>query len=199
MAEGTGAAVNRSDWFVSVLLLVTVGSEIRYLRRGTPTFGKPTGCSTGKFRYATEADAIEGLVRVRRERVASRLRDTRPHESHLYPCDRCTGWHLSSSPIFMSGDLIPDQPRRGREPLEMYARRLENRVAEQRSQIMSLLATGNGATNRETRKRIGALTVALGRVTELWQEERGNREALVARLSKIESTPRRRWLGSRTS
>ena len=159
-----------------------------HLRRGVPTPTHPTGCGTGKHRYATEADAIEGLVRVRRERVTTA--DPRSHESHLYPCDRCEGWHLSSTSVRLDPALPSDIEKRNGEPVEMHIRRLQNRIKEQRAQILSLLATGNGATNRESRKRIASLTMSLARVTELWQEERRNREALVERIQKLEHRPR---------
>jgi hypothetical protein len=161
-------------------------------QRGAPSVTNPTGCSTGKHRYSSESDAIEGLLRVRKERVL--IQDPRSHESHLYPCDRCGGWHLSSSAVRFPAELTDDLEKRNGEPVEMHLRRLQNRIKEQRAQILSMLAVGNGATNRESRKRIASLTMSLAKVTELWQEERRNREALVERLAKVER-PKRRWFG----
>lgn len=135
------------------------------------------------MRYAAESDAIEALIRVRKSRAASG--DDQPHESHLYPCERCDGWHLSSIPFRLDP---PDSGRRSNEPIEMYARRLERRIKEQRGQILSMLTIGGTSSNRETRRRIASLTASLAKVTELWQEEKRNREALVERLQR-----ERRW------
>lgn len=145
-------------------------------------------CPSGKTRHPTEAAAIAALIRVRKHRV--KTNDPRPHESHLYACDRCDGWHLSSTPMLLARELIPERPQLPNEAQALYVRRLERRIAEQRSQILSLLATGNSASNRETRRRIAGLTAALARVTELWQQECRNREALVERLAAAE---RPRW------
>lgn len=146
-------------------------------------------CPSGKARHATEAAAIEALIRVRKKRA--RAGEQRPHESHLYPCERCEGWHLSSNVMLMTRELLPEKPQLPNEETRLYVRRLENRIAEQRSQILSLLATGNSASNRETRRRIAGLSAALARVTELWQQECRNREALVERLQA--EKPRRWW------
>jgi hypothetical protein len=66
------------------------------------------------------------------------------------------------------------------ESWEDYARRLERRIKEQRDQLESLnqihSACGN---NRADRKRINNLRFALGKMTERWEKERTNREALV--------------------
>lgn len=144
-------------------------------------------CPSGKQRHRSEAGAIQALIRVRKHRIQTG--DPLDHESHIYPCEQCNGWHLSSKEVLHSRHLIPDKVRHDGETWEAYARRLERRIKEQRAQIMSMIAVGHGGNNRQARKRIASLTVALGRVTELWDEERRNREAVVERLRELEKRP----------
>jgi hypothetical protein len=147
-------------------------------------------CASGKQRYKSESVAIGALISVRKKRIETR--DPLEHESRIYPCDRCNGWHLTSNPVVHPEDFTPEAPQHTGESWQSYARRLERRIAEQRAQLLSLHALGHGGTNRQSRKRISTLTVALGRMTERWENERRNREALVDR---IEAQPRqRRWL-----
>lgn len=146
--------------------------------------GKEHGCSSHKRPYYSEHQALKALVQVRRKRW---MEGDETPESRAYKCDECDQYHLTSQPIVQHQDFRPSPARSENEPLEQYARRLERRIAEQRTQLMSLHAIGHGGTNKETRRRIQSLTVALAEVTELWQQEKRNREALVKRLNK------RRW------
>lgn len=140
-------------------------------------------CSTGKVRHATEAVALEALARVRRDRIATG--DPDPPESRIYICARCNGWHLTSTDLSYR-DLEPIRERSDGEAWEAYAKRLERRIAEQRAQILSLLALGHGAAhNRASRKRVEALTVALGHMTERWENERRNREEVVRQIDAL--------------
>lgn len=141
-------------------------------------------CRTGKIRHPSETGALEALVRVRKERFASD--DGRLPESRIYLCRDCGGWHLTSTDLHPS-DLEPVRERKDGEPWEIYAKRLERRVAEQRTHIVSLHALGAGATNRAMRRRVPALLVALGRMTERWDNERRNREELVRQLDELRS------------
>lgn len=153
-------------------------------------------CPSGKVRYATESDAITGLLRVRKERV--RTNDPHDHESRIYPCAKCQGWHLTSNPMLHPEDLTPEAPQKTGEPWQQYAKRLEKRIAEQRAQLLSLHALGHGGSNKDSRRRISALTVALGRMTERWENECRNREALVEKVDALiayqQPIRRPRWL-----
>lgn len=161
--------------------------RIGFVRRGARQEPAEPRCKTGKHRYLSESQALEALIRVRKIRV--RQGDPRQHENHIYPCRECDGWHLSSTPVLLASDLRTEREQWPTETIEAYARRLERRIAEQRAQILSMLAVGHGGNNRQARKRIEILTVALGRMTAMWEEERRNREALVRRLA----APQTRW------
>lgn len=153
--------------------------------------GRPNKCESKKVRYRTEADAVAALIEVRKKRV----RDADPHdpENHLYPCTRCEGWHLSSTEVFRRTNSFPENLTRNgtNESWEDYAHRLEFRIKEQRGQLMSIQALGHGSNNRASRQRIQSLVIALGHMTELWEKERRNRQAVVARLAELERG--RRW------
>lgn len=155
----------------------------RFLRE---TEHKPTKtaqknpCRTGKIEYATESAALEGLRRVRKKRIKNL--DEQDHECAIYLCDHGHHWHLTSNEI-RGEDVTSERERSDGETWESYAKRLERRVAEQRSQILSLHALGHGASNnRQARKRINALVIALGHMTERWEAERANRIRLVQLL-----------------
>lgn len=137
-------------------------------------------CGTGKKRYATESAALDALIRVRKLRQANP--DGRDPENRIYFCS-CKGWHLTSGEMGRE-DFSPVKERGDGEPWESYARRLERRIAEQRAHLLSLHALGHGASNREGRKRIASLLRALGRMTERWESERSQRQALVEILSE---------------
>lgn len=139
------------------------------------------GCNTGKVRYDTEAAALAALVRVRGYRLEHP--DGKDAETHFYVCRVCEGWHLSSNPVAGHGsDFMPEHSLRTGETWENYAHRLERRIKEQRAQLLSLQALGHGASNRDSRRRIQSLVVALGAMTERWEAEVRNREALVERI-----------------
>lgn len=141
-------------------------------------------CRTGKVEYPTESSALEGLRRVRKKRIENP--DGQDPESGIYPCDHGDHWHLTSSEIHLN-DITSERERRDGETWENYAGRLEKRIAEQRSQILSLHALGHGASNnRSSRKRINALVIALGRMTENWENERRSRIALTEKLRNKE-------------
>lgn len=147
---------------------------IRLLRRRVQ-------CVTGKRRYPSEASALESLMRVREERIGSG--EERIPENRIYFCDRCNGWHLSSRELHPA-DLQEVKEKGDGETWHQYARRLEKKIAAQRSQLVSLLALGHGAGNRENRKRIPALLIALGRQSERANAERQHRIALVETLRR---------------
>jgi hypothetical protein len=138
-------------------------------------------CGSGKVRHPSEARALEALVRVRGQRIASG--DPAMPENRIYVCDRCDGWHLTSRELHPE-DLTPERDRHPSEGWEGYAKRLEKRIASQRAEIMSLHTLGHGAGNRESRKRISSLVIALGRMTERWEIERRHREHLVQLLAQ---------------
>ncbi|MGR7002786.1 hypothetical protein ACU686_40385 [Yinghuangia aomiensis] len=50
-------------------------------------------CPSGKQRYPSRKFARFTLTRLR---AAAKAGDTRRRETHLYPCDTCRGWHLTS-------------------------------------------------------------------------------------------------------
>lgn len=160
-----------------------------FVRVGEPLLDTPLAqrktkrlqCGSRKFRYATESDAIDGLMRVRTERIASGA--SRPPENRLYFCERCGGWHLTSKDLHPH-DLEGVRERGGGESWEEYAKRLERKIAAQRGELVSLLALGHGGGNRELRKRIPALLIALAQITERWQSERQNRQALTEILRR---------------
>ena len=142
----------------------------------------PQTCPSGKKRYASESDALGGLMGVRKARAAAGHAE--PPECRIYWCERCIGWHLTSTEL--NGlELKPVRARMTDETWEKYAKRLERRIAEQRAQILSLVALGHGASNREARKRTANLVVALGRMTERWEIERQHREALVRQVEEL--------------
>ena len=151
-------------------------------------------CVSGKVRYDSEARAIDGLLRVRKRRIETA--DPLEHESRIYPCVKCAGWHLTSKPMVHPEDFTPEHEQWNGESVESYIKRLERRIKEQRAQLLSLHALGHGGDNRQARKRISALTVALGRMTERWENERRDRKALVEKLREAEASRRlnRRWL-----
>lgn len=66
------------------------------------------------------------------------------------------------------------------ESWEDYAHRLERRIKEQRDQLESVNRYRETNGNRADRKKIARLRFALGRMTERWEHEVTNREALVA-------------------
>lgn len=153
-------------------------------------------CRCGKYGYETESDALEGLRRVRNDR--RKAGDQAPWECRVYKCREGEAWHLTSNDTLHLGDVAPLR-QGGGEPIEAYVKRLEKRIAQQRSEILSLHALGAGlSTNRATRQRIAGQTATIARLTELWQQEVRNREALVARLGR-RSWWRRRWPLSTTS
>lgn len=148
---------------------------------------KVVACSSGKRVYATAEIAADALVRVRHDRA---LRpDGREPEERIYECPLCERWHLSSSPRRDLGfDLVPFELRKDGESWESYAGRLEKRIKAQRDQLLSLHALGKGTlTNKQTRRRIEALVVALGQMTERWEKERRDRMALVVALEEARS------------
>lgn len=161
-------------------------------RGNTVTQLRGIKCPSGKIRHRSEAIAIEALIRVRKHRIE--INDPADHESHIYPCRQCDGWHLSSKAVVHPEDFTAEHPQRTGETWPEYAKRLERRIAAQRAQLLSLHALGHGGSNRQSRKRIESLIVALGRMTERWENERRNREALVMRVEELESRPKRRWL-----
>lgn len=137
--------------------------------------------SSAKIRHPTESDALAALMRVREERITNR--EDRVPENRIYFCDDCEGWHLSSREL--DPYLLNTVPPRGDgEPWDVYTRRLEKKIATQRSEITSLLALGHGGGNRELRKRIPALLKALARTSERCEAERIHRENLVAILQQ---------------
>lgn len=151
-------------------------------------------CPTRKHYYAAESDALTALARVRNERISSG--EQRSPESHAYPCSLCGGYHLSSTPTGVHDtDFLPAW-RNIEETWEQYARRLEKRIKEQRAHILSLHIVGQGGTNREARKKIQQLTIALGRMTERWEAERTHRIALVEKINGRSWWARRRRKGT---
>lgn len=132
-------------------------------------------CGSGKVRYPSEPEALDAMMRVRKERV--RNGETRTPENRIYYCEQCEGWHLSSRELHPL-DLAQMRERGDGEPWDVYAKRLERKIADQRSQIVSLLALGHAGSNRDLRKRVPTLLTALGQMTERWQGERRTRENL---------------------
>jgi hypothetical protein len=170
VAQGETVTTQVRNGFVRVG--VTVVETIRPRNRGVH-------CPTGKKRHPSESGALDALMRVRKERLASG--EARLPENRIYPCDRCGGWHLSSTALHPE-DLATPRERGDGEPWEEYAGRLEKKIAAQRAEIVSLLALGHGGTNREMRKRVPALLTALAQTSERWHSERQNRENLLAIL-----------------
>jgi len=140
------------------------------------------GCPSKKYRYLTEAVALEGLARVRRDRLNDADR-TRPPECRIYFCDRCEGWHLTSNEAHPE-DFNTEPARRDQEDWQVYARRLEKRIASQRAEILSLHQIGHGLSNKNTRRRMETLVIALGRATERFERERRDRINLVRLLDE---------------
>ena len=149
---------------------------------------RPRGCPTQKVRYKAESEALVALIRVRDHRAE--ISDPAAPENRVYRCDACDGWHLSSKPLHPQ-DIATVRERADGEPWQSYSRRLERKIEQQRTQIVSLLAIGHGGSNRELRKRVPALLAALAEMTERWHGERRNREALVRTLRREHPL---RWL-----
>lgn len=160
-----------------------------YVRVGGPPEDEPrrlrgrppdrVRCVTRKERYETESEALEALVRVRKERLATE--DPKPPEARIYRCERCKGWHLTSNET--SPDEFKNEPDRyPDETWEIYAKRLEKRIAAQRSEIVSLHAIGQGVGRKNARRRIETLVIAVGRATERYEWERKQRIDLVRKL-----------------
>lgn len=167
----------------------------RFRQQGV-SMPRSKGCRCGKYGYASESLALEALRRVRNDRRDTR--DEQPWECRVYQCRYSDDvWHLTSDDTLHLGDVAPIRRGTG-EPIDEYVKRLERRIAQQRSEILSLHAIGAGlSTNRATRQRIAGQAATIARLTELWQQEARNREALVARLHR-RSWWRRIWPASAT-
>jgi hypothetical protein len=138
---------------------------------------EPRRCPSGKLRYPSEALALEGLSTVRERRHGA----DRPPECRIYFCDRCEGWHLTSAEIHPRA-FVPEREKADDEEWSVYAKRLERRIAAQRSEILSLHQLGFGLSNKNTRRRIETLVIALGHATERYERERRDRIGLTRRL-----------------
>lgn len=147
-------------------------------------------CTTQKRRYGSESQALAALISVRGDRL--RAGETQDFETRIYPCWACQGWHLTSQ-VVSRNDLVPARDRYHTEDVRAYVTRLERRIAEQRTHLLSIHALGHGGNNRQARARIASLTLALAHMTELWDKERRNREALVEQLRDAKATRRRRF------
>lgn len=138
-------------------------------------------CVTGKVRYADAETAAAALERVRAARAERP--DGRPPERQFYACVRCEGWHLSSKPPRLDFDAVV---RDDGESWEAYAGRLERRIKGQRDHLEAINELRADAGNRQERKRIATLQLALGRITERWHVEREARIGLVAAVKAAE-------------
>jgi len=134
----------------------------------------------GKLAHPSESAALAALITVREHRIRSG--DPVP-EQRVYQCERCNAWHLTRAEARLIS-LGATRDRRDDESWEQYARRLERRIAAQRAELMSLHALGHGLASRDARRRVASLVISLGRMTERWEAERRNREALVAALER---------------
>lgn len=154
-----------------------------------PVVQPKRGCRTGKVEYPSESAALEGLRNVREKRLKNP--DEHNPECSIYPCEHGPHWHLTSNEV-RGDDFTSEKEKSDGETWENYAVRLERRIAEQRSQILSLHALGHGASNnRQARKRINALVIALGHMTERWEGERRSRIALTEKLQNQQ--PKTNW------